>query len=265
MRSLKDLYNLEGRTALVTGACGNLGSTICEVISELGGSLVIVDIKDVDKFAAKLQEQYGNQVTPVNLDLTNLDEVNNKLPKILSSLKSLNILINNAAFVGSSNLSGWNTNFLDQSLDSWSAAFNINLTTPFLLSKICSPLLQKSQGSSIINIASIYGQLGPDWRLYEGTEMGNPAAYAASKAGLIQLTKWLSTSLAPHTRANSISPGGILRDQNKSFIKKYEDKVPLRRMANEEDFKGIIAFLASDASSYVTGQDILVDGGFSAW
>ena len=265
MRTLKDLYNLEGRTALVTGACGNLGKIICETISELGGSLVIIDIDDVDGLASNIKDKFDNNVTPINLDLSDLEEVNTRLPDILSSIESLNILINNAAFVGSSNLSGWNTSFLDQNIDSWNAALNLNLTAPFLLSKICTPMLEKSIGASIINISSIYGHLGPNWHLYEGTSMGNPAAYAASKAGLSHLTKWLSTSLAPNIRANCISPGGILRNQEKNFIKKYNEKVPLGRMAYEEDFKGVISFLASDASSYVTGQDILIDGGYSAW
>ena len=265
MRTFKDLYNLEGRMAIVTGACGNLGRTICDTISELGGSIIAIDIKDVASFSAEIEDKYNNKVIPVNLDLSNLHEINSKLPEVLSNVKSLDILINNAAFVGSSNLSGWSTNFLEQDVESWKAALNLNLTVPFLLSQICTPMLQKSQGASIINIASIYAHLGPNWKLYEGTEMGNPAAYAASKAGLIQLTKWLATSLAPKIRANSISSGGIFRNQAQSFIDKYQDKVPLGRMACEEDLKGIIAFLASDASCYVTGQDILIDGGYSAW
>jgi NAD(P)-dependent dehydrogenase (short-subunit alcohol dehydrogenase family) len=265
MRTLKELYNLEGRTALVTGATGNLGKIICETISELGGSLVIIDIGDVDSLAIKISDKFNNNVTPVKLDLSDLDQINTKLPHILSSIQSLNILVNNAAFVGSSNLSGWNTSFLDQDIDSWNSAINLNLTAPFLLSKLCTPMLEKAVGSSIINISSIYGQLGPNWQLYEGTSMGNPAGYASSKAGLNQLTKWLSTTLGPKIRANSISPGGILRNQDRVFIDRYQNKVPLRRMAVEEDFKGVIAFLASDASSYVTGQDLLVDGGYSAW
>jgi NAD(P)-dependent dehydrogenase (short-subunit alcohol dehydrogenase family) len=265
MTSLKDLFNLEGRTALVTGACGNLGTVICETISEQGGSLIILDISGTEKFASKLENKYKNNVTPIDIDFSKLDQANKILKKKLKKIDSLNILINNAAFVGTSNLKGWSTNFLNQNLDSWKSAFDVNLTAPFLITQICTPLLQKSEGSSIINVGSIYAHYGPDWKLYEGTKMGNPAAYASSKAGLVQFTKWLSTSLAPHIRANSISPGGIYRNQDKKFIKKYQNKVPLQRMAKENDFKGIIAFLACDASSYITGQDIKIDGGYSAW
>ena len=98
-----------------------------------------------------------------------------------------------------------------------------------------------------------------------GEEIGNPAAYSSSKGGLIQFTKWLSTTLAHEIRVNCISPGGILRDQSSTFISKYEQKTPLRRMALEEDFKGIVAYLASDLSEYVTGQNIMIDGGWTSW
>ena len=126
-------------------------------------------------------------------------------------------------------------------------------------------MLKAAEGASIINIASIYGMYGPDWRLYEGTSMGNPAAYGASKGGLIQLTRWLATTIAPSVRVNAISPGGVFRNQPEAFVQRYEAKTPLGRMATEDDFIGIIAFLASDLSKYVTGQNHLVDGGWGIW
>ena len=138
------------------------------------------------------------------------------------------------------------------------------MTSAFHLSRDLAPLLRKSGNGSIINIGSIYGVAAPDYSLYKGTNLGNPAAYAASKGGLIQLTKWLSTSLAKEIRVNSISPGGIFRNQPEEFVTKYENKTPLKRMASEEDMKGIIAYLSSDLSAYVTGQNILVDGGWTA-
>jgi len=141
----------------------------------------------------------------------------------------------------------------------------INLTAVFELCQGFSPIMNISDGATILNIASIYGMYGPDLRLYEGLSMGSPAAYAASKGGLIQLTRWLSTTLSPKIRANAIAPGGLERGQPKEFIRKYESRTPLKRMATEEDFKGIVAFLSSDLSSYVTGQVINVDGGWGAW
>ena len=128
-----------------------------------------------------------------------------------------------------------------------------------------SAILGRAEMPCILNIASIYGVLGPDMEIYAGTNMGNPAAYAVSKGGLIQLTKWLSTILAPKIRVNCISAGGVKRGQSKSFISKYEKKVPLARMAVEEDIAKAMLFLTSDLSSYVTGQNIMVDGGYSSW
>ena len=107
--------------------------------------------------------------------------------------------------------------------------------------------------------------VGPDLRIYEGTGMGNAAAYAASKGGLLQLTRWLATTLAPRVRVNAITPGGVWRQQPEAFRKRYIDRTPLGRMATEEDFKGAVAYLASDLSRYVTGQNLVVDGGWTAW
>jgi NAD(P)-dependent dehydrogenase (short-subunit alcohol dehydrogenase family) len=125
--------------------------------------------------------------------------------------------------------------------------------------------MKRSDGASIINVASIYGIVAPDYSLYGGTTMGNPAAYAASKGGLLQLTRWLATTLAPDVRVNAITPGGVFRNQNPDFVKRYEAKTPLGRMARESDFAGAVAYLASDMSGYVTGQNLVVDGGWSVW
>ena len=122
--------------------------------------------------------------------------------------------------------------------------------------------MKKSKNATIINVSSIYGVYSPDLEIYQGTKLGNSAAYAAAKAGLIQLTKWLSKALAPRIRVNCISPGGIFRDQPKKFVKAYIKKTSIKRMAKEDDLMGVFAFLASDASAYVTGQNIIVDGGW---
>ena len=122
-----------------------------------------------------------------------------------------------------------------------------------------------SESGNIVNIASIYGEFGPDWRLYEGTSMGNAAAYSVSKGGLIQLTRWLATTLAPAIRVNAISPGGIWRNQPEAFVARYSSRTPLSRMATEDDLRGAIAYMASDLSQYVTGQTLAVDGGWGIW
>ena len=142
----------------------------------------------------------------------------------------------------------------------------VNLTAIFFVCRGLT-LLPKAaeEGASIINIASIYGGYGPDWTLYEGTRMSNPAAYGVSKGGLIQFTRWLATTMAPCVRVNTISPSGVFRNQPEKFVSRYEARAPLGRMAREDDFRGAIAYLCSDLSSYVTGQNLFVDGGWGVW
>ena len=160
---------------------------------------------------------------------------------------------------------GWSVPFELQSVETWRRAFEVNLTAIFELCQGLTPILRSSRDSSIINIGSIYGFLAPDWNLYKETQMGNPAAYGVSKAGLIQFTRWLSTTLGPEIRVNSISPGGIIRNQPVEFVNRYEARTPIGRMATEDDFRGAIAYLASDLSRYVTGQNLIVDGGWGVW
>ena len=125
--------------------------------------------------------------------------------------------------------------------------------------------LVASGHGSVVNIGSIYGMVGPDMRLYEDTAFGNPAAYAASKGGLLQLTRWLATVLAPDVRVNAITSGGVWRDHPEDFHERYVSRTPLRRMATVDDLKGAVAYLASDLSAYVTGHNLVVDGGWTAW
>ena len=167
--------------------------------------------------------------------------------------------------MGTSDLQGWVADFESQSVETWRRALEVNLTAAFDLSKGLSSKLKSGGHGSIINVASIYGINGPDYSLYEGTDMGNPAAYAASKGGLLQLTRWLSTTLAPHIRVNAISPGGIFRNQPPQFVKRYEARTPLGRMATENDIQGAAIYLASDLSAFMTGQNLIVDGGWTTW
>ena len=182
-----------------------------------------------------------------------------------SSFSKLDVFVNTAAFVGTSNLEGWATPFEQQTVDTWRRALEVNLTSMFHLTQALMPKLRLSGSASIINIASTYATWGPDWGLYEGTEMANPAAYAASKGGLLQFTRWLATTIAPDVRVNAISPGGVFRGQPEVFVERYEKRTPMGRMAKEDDFVGAAVYLATDLSSYVTGQNLAVDGGWGVW
>jgi NAD(P)-dependent dehydrogenase (short-subunit alcohol dehydrogenase family) len=260
------MMEMRGRRVLLTGAAGGLGRAISDTLAEMGASLILVDQAEesLRQAADDLQQRWLVPVEYHVIDLEDSAQRSQLVESVRDSNHGLHVLINNAAFVGTSGLSGWATPFEDQSVETWRRALEVNLTAPFDLSQGFASLLKIRRGT-IINIGSIYGEFGPDWSLYEGTSMGNPAAYSASKGGLIQLTRWLATTLAPKVRVNSISPGGIARGQPQVFVERYEARTPLGRMAQPDDFRGAIAYLASDLSTYVTGQNLCVDGGWGIW
>lgn len=265
MRSVHELMDLNGRVALVTGGAGHLGRVICDTLAELGAAVTVLDRAGSGAVAQELATTHGIRTLSFDVDLADESVVKEIPGQVVEGLGRLDILVNNAAFVGSSGLKGWIDPFPAQTVDTWRKALEVNLTAVFGLSQAAMPYLSKSGKGAVINIASIYGELGPDWSLYAGTSMGNPAAYAASKGGLIQFSRWLATTVAPQVRVNAISPGGVERGQAEVFQQRYIERTPMRRMASEEDFKGAVAFLSGDASAYVTGQNLVVDGGWSAW
>jgi len=267
MATLRELGDMSDRRVLITGGAGHLGRVMAETLAELGASIILLD-RPGAQFAniqSDLMHQWNASCLCIECDLESEEERNRAIQEIKSDGKGLNCLINNAAFGGTTALEGWVTPFEAQSLATWRRTLEVNLTAPFHFSQAFTPELRTAKGGNIINITSIYGELGPDWRLYAGTKMGNPAAYGASKGGLAQLTRWLATTLAPDIRVNAISPGGVFRNQPEVFVERYVNKTPLNRMATEDDFRGTVAFLSSDQSAYTSGQIISVDGGWNAW
>lgn len=265
--SIKNLMDLNGRRAMVTGATGGLGTIIAETLAELGSDLILIDRDKslIEALQSRLSDTFGVSIIGSVCDLEQQDQREILIDGIVSDGRELNVLINNAAFVGTSNLPGWNSPFTEQSVETWRRALEVNLIAPFEICRGMSQVMKHSRGANIINIASIYGQFGPDWRMYESTNMSNPAAYGASKAGLIQLTKWLSTTLAPDVRVNAISPGGVFTGQPDQFVDSYCSRTPLGRMANYDDFRGGVAFLSTDMTGYMTGQVLNIDGGWGVW
>jgi NAD(P)-dependent dehydrogenase (short-subunit alcohol dehydrogenase family) len=267
MRSVAQLMDLSDRVALVTGAAGHIGAALTDALAELGASIVVADLDEhaCEAAAARLVAAHNVRCTAHAIDLQDTDAVRQLPTLVEETFGRLDVLVNCAALVGTAGRVGWSTRFGDQDVAVWRDALEINLTAPFVLVQACEELLSASGHGSVINIGSIYGVVGPDWRLYEGSPLGNPAAYGASKGGLLQLTRWLATTLAPRIRVNAISPGGVFRGTPEPFLSRYIARTPLARMATEEDFKGAVAYLASDLSAYVTGQNLLVDGGWVTW
>ena len=267
MSNFKKISSMSDRQTLITGAAGKIGRVMSETLAELGSNLILVDYPGIDlsSLESDLKRNWEVDLWSIECDLESEEDRNKLIELVKSDGRGLNCLVNNAAFGGDSDLKGWVTPFEEQTLDTWRRAIEVNLTAPFHLSQAFTPELRAGNGGNIINISSIYGELGPDWSLYDETTMGNPAAYSVSKGGLVQLTRWLATTLAPHIRVNAISPGGVFRKQPEVFVQRYKGKTPLGRMAIEDDLRGAVAFLASDMSLYVTGQNLMVDGGWSVW
>ncbi len=266
-RDLAELQDLTGRVALVTGGAGHIGGAVADALAELGCAVAVTDLAAAKCRAAAEDIAARREVRTQGFAADLADEAAVKaLPdQVADTLGGLDILVNSAAFVGTSNLKGWAVPFAEQSADTWRAALEVNLTSVFVLVQAATPLLEKTGKGSIINISSIYGMVGPDMHLYEGTSLGNPAAYGAAKGGLLHITRWLATALAPAIRVNAVTPGGIARGQSEDFVRRYEERTPLGRMGREEDIKGAVAYLAGDLSAYVTGQNLVVDGGWTAW
>lgn len=259
MTTVADLVRLDGRRALVAGGAGHIGGLAAETLSELGARVAICDI-DEDG-ARTVAGRVGG--IAFRADLGDEEETRQVARDAVAALGGLDVLVHAAALVGTSGLPGWTGPFEEQSVDAWDRALDVNLRSAFVLAQEARLALAQSRHGAVILFGSIYATVGPDASLYDGTGLSNPIAYGASKGGLLQVMRYLAAELAPRVRVNTISPGGIERGQPEAFRRRYEERTPLGRMATEPDLKGAIAFLASDLSAYVTGHELVVDGGWT--
>ena len=268
-----DFSSLKGKTAVITGGAGILGRHFSEGLARCGSHVVIVDLnkKEGEMIARDLTRRYGQQCISIVCDVSEPTSVSSMVDEVMKQFGDINILHNNAASK-SSNLEAFLAPFEEYTLDQWREVTKVNLDGMFLVAQaVGRKMVEQNRGGSIIQTASIYGLLGPDSRIYEGSSymgrsINTPAVYSASKAAVIGLTKYLATYWADkNIRVNCITPGGAESGQNDTFKEKYSSRVPLGRMAQPEEMVGALLYLASNASSYVTGQNIIIDGGWSAW
>jgi NAD(P)-dependent dehydrogenase (short-subunit alcohol dehydrogenase family) len=269
----RGLFDLQGKVAVVTGGVGVLGQHFCAGLAESGADVAVVDLQ-VEKAQGSAQilaERYGVRAFGYGCDVSDPTSVREMVAAVLVAHGKIDILHNNAAGK-SDDLDAFFAPFEEYSLDQWRKIMSVNLDGMFLVAQaIGKQMVAQGKGGSIIQTASIYGVMAPDNRIYEGSiyegrTINTPAVYTASKAAVIGLTKHLASYWADKCiRVNTLTPGGTESGQNDEFKNRYSDRIPMRRMANAPEMVGALLYLASDASSYVTGQNIIVDGGLNCW
>jgi NAD(P)-dependent dehydrogenase (short-subunit alcohol dehydrogenase family) len=272
-KMISKLFDLEGRNIVITGASGLLGSQYANTLSSAGANIILLDIDTAknEKLKSTLVKKYKNKISAYTLDISNQTEVNKTSKKIIKDFKKIDGLINNAAYTTkgakekSDNAFGSFENF---PMDIWQKSLDINLSGVFFCSQAFGKIMAKQGKGVIVNIASTYGLVGADQRIYGKSGLNLPISYAATKGAIVNFTRYLAAYWhGKNIRVNTLSPGGVMDKtyQEKSFIKKYSEKTILGRMANKDEYNGAMLFLISDASSYMTGANLVVDGGWTAW
>ena len=273
MSTIFDKFSLKGKIAIVTGGPGLLGAEFCRTLAEAGAKVVVADLdgKAAEAVALKLRE-HNFPAIAAPVDVTRPDQVKAMVDNVINEFGRIDVLVNSAAIDPKFDPSHPGTDngaFETYPVELWRKAIDVNLTGAFLCSQAVAGPMLKNGGGSIINICSTYGLVGPDQRIYEkeGAPVRyKPVYYSVTKAGILGLTRYLSTYFAGKgIRANALTPGGIFNNNDDEFLKNYSARAVMGRMAHKDEMNGAILFLASEASSYMTGSNLVVDGGWTAW
>jgi len=245
------MTKLKDKIIIVTGGNGLLGREILSKITREGAISINIDIN----------HETTEDLTKIKCDITNTQSVNDSIKLIIQKYKKIDGLVNNAY----PRTSDWGNKFEDINYQSWQKNVDYQLNSYFYFTQQVAKHMSDKKNGSIINMASVYGIVGPDFTVYDDTTMTMPAAYSAIKGGIVNLSRYLASYLGPlNIRVNTISPGGIFDNQNPVFVENYNKKVPMRRMGIPEDISPAIVFLLSNDSKYITGQNIAIDGGWTA-
>ena len=266
-----ELFSLKDKVAIITGALGLIGKNHCFALSEAGANIVVCDLDEL-----KCQEFAKSLTTKsigIGVNITNKSSIENLKDKTIKEFGKIDILVNNAAIndmFENPQAAAEKSMFEYYPIDMWQKSLDVNVTGTFLCSQVIGTEMAKAGQGSIINIASTYGIVGPDQSIYKKPDGSQSfyksPAYPATKGAIINFTRFLAAYWGPKgVRVNTLSPGGVENNQDEYFIKNYSDKTMLGSMAAPDDYKGAIVFLASDASSYMTGANLIVDGGWTAW
>lgn len=268
-------FSLKDKVAVVTGAGGQLGFEFSKTLAEAGASIAVVDLNaSASQGTVDTLTKSGYNAVAVPTDITQPNSVNAMVEKVISTYGRLDVLVNSAALDPKFDPTALENGiapgaFEDYPLADWNAAMNVNLTGMFLVTQACVKQMLKDKKGSIINICSTYGLNGPDQRIYikDGKRVAyKPVYYTVTKAGVLGFTQYLAAYYAEtEIRVNALTPGGVFNNHEEYFVKNYSAKTILGRMARKDEMNGALLFLASDASSYMTGNNLIVDGGWTAW
>lgn len=268
---MQDIFSLKDEIAVVTGALGLLGKQHCYALAEAGASVVVADLNEAG--CQKLASELTVNAIGIGVDITNKGSIEALRDVVLKKFGSVDVLVNNAAIndmFENPQAAAELSKFENYPLELWRKSLDVNVTGTFLCSQILGSVMAKQKRGSIINIASTYGIVAPHQSLYkkpDGTQaFFKSAAYPTTKGAVISFTRFLAAYWgSAGVRVNCLSPGGVENSQDEFFVKNYSERTPLGRMAAPTDYKGAIVFLASDASAYMTGANLVVDGGWTAW
>jgi len=264
----QDLFRLDGRVAIITGAAGLLGMQHAYALGDLGAHVVLTDISDNlnQRQTHEIAQKNSVQVVTLAADVTQRESWDAVLSRVMRDFGRVDVLVNNAAFTNQSQSADFAAPFPEFPLVDWQQILEVNLTGTFLGCQVIGQQMLEQQSGSIINLASLYGVVSPNHRMYPDTGIYQPVAYSVSKAGVLALTRYLATLWADKgVRVNSITPGGVFNEHSGLFYERYCQLSPAGRMADKTEMRGAIVYLASDASAYCTGHNLIVDGGWTAW
>jgi 2-deoxy-D-gluconate 3-dehydrogenase len=271
--TIYDKFSLTGKTSLVTGGAGLLGKEFARTLAEAGSTVFLADIsqKAVESAAKELQNHPG-EVNGLVLDVARSESVQKCMDEIATITGRLDVLVNSAALdpkFDPEHQQTQDNGFEHYPLKQWQQGLEVNLTGVFLVTQAASRLMVQRNTGSIINLCSTYGLVGPDQRIYDGispVKTYKPVYYSVSKAGILGFTRYLAAYYAgTRIRVNALTPGGVENNHEEQFVKNYSSRAILGRMAHKDEMNGALLFLASDASSYMTGGNLVVDGGWTAW
>jgi NAD(P)-dependent dehydrogenase (short-subunit alcohol dehydrogenase family) len=262
----KKTFDLRGKIVVLTGGAGLLASEFADALSNAGADVVLADIKKEEclRRAETLSKQYHTDSIGVPLDLTNPTSIESMVTDVRSKYGKIDVLINNAAY--NPQRREFHAPFHEFTLENWNKIIAVNLTGTFLCTQAVTKHMIEQRYGNVINISSIYGIVGADQRIYGDSGINSSIAYAASKGGIVNLTRYLSAYFAgANVRVNTLTLGGVFSNQDPSFVARYSARTHVGRMAEKSDYGGAIVYLASDASSYMTGANLIVDGGWTSW